>query len=342
MGQRVRGLRVGARRPDYIVCDDLEDKQINKNPKRPREIAEWIGSALMKTMDGSKVRDVRRFIYANNKFAPVMIQTILQELHPNWTVNQVNAYNPTTYEPTWSEKYTADYYRKEEEDNVLSARAEYNNDPHIEGAIFKDEHIQWGDLPRRDYFNAVVCHWDIAYGGTATSDYNACMIMGLKDKDYWYFDGFCQQTKMRAALEWMALKKLELAEIGVNVFFRYEAQFWNDAVQQVIEDVEKAYNVDFGFVKVDTPRSRKYERILGMHPNFQNKKMYFNKYKKAHSDTQIALSQLKGIEPGYKGHDDAPDAMQQCIEFLSTFVRYGGGDLNYRTGNSTRRSKTMY
>ena len=38
---------------------------------------------------------------------------------------------------------------------------------------------------------------------------------------------------------------------------------------------------------------------------------------KGDSDTQVALAQLKGIEPGYSTHDDAPDADEQAISVLS-------------------------
>ena len=34
MGQNTRGLRVKNKRPTFIVADDLEDKEINKNPRR--------------------------------------------------------------------------------------------------------------------------------------------------------------------------------------------------------------------------------------------------------------------------------------------------------------------
>ena len=34
---------------------------------------------------------------------------------------------------------------------------------------------------------------------------------------------------------------------------------------------------------------------------------------------QVAIAQLKGIEPGYKSHDDAPDAEAMGIEYLSRF-----------------------
>lgn len=101
MGQSVRGLRVKNKRPSLINCDDLETKDINANPKRQIKMVNWIVRDLIPTMDG----EIKRFTYSNNRFAPIMIQTMLQELYPKWKVHQVNAYDPVTYVPIWTGKY---------------------------------------------------------------------------------------------------------------------------------------------------------------------------------------------------------------------------------------------
>src|SRR5690554_2694461 len=172
-GQSVRGLRVKDQRPDYIVIDDLETKELIANPKRQLKLAKWIERDLIPTMDGP----IRRLKYACNRFAPVMIQTILQDRHPKWRVHHVKAYDPVTYEPTWFQKYDNEYYKVvEQEIGVLAAKAEYNNEPHIEGTIFKEEDIQWRKLPSLNHFKVIVGFWDVAYAGTPTSDYNAVRV----------------------------------------------------------------------------------------------------------------------------------------------------------------------
>jgi hypothetical protein len=62
--------------------------------------------------------------------------------------------------------------------------------------------------------------------------------------------------------------------------------------------------------------------------------MYYNIAKKAHTDTIIGLQQLYGIEPNYKTHDDAPDADQQAVEYLSRYLRAGSNQT--RTGKFKR------
>ena len=312
MGQSVRGLRVQAQRPDLCVCDDLEDKSLIKNPRRQDEFATWIERDLIPTMDGAK----RRFIQANNRFAPRMIQTVLQEKHPKWKVHEIAAYDPTTFKPSWASKYSDTYFKDIEEDiGTLAAQAEYNNKPHVEGKIFTDEQIQWCKLPRIDTFDVIVAHWDIAYSGTKTSDFNAIKIWGLKNNNFYLIDCYVKQSKMKAALQWMAYTQKNWNENSI-VHWQYEAQFWNDAVKDTIETVEAEEGIDLCLSQIDTPKGKKYDRMLRMQPHYQNSRVFYNEKLKSHNDTQVGIAQLKGIEPSYNTKDDSPDADDQCFQFL--------------------------
>lgn len=316
MGQSCRGLRVKSLRPNYIVMDDCETKQSVKNERRQDETVEWVERHLLPTMDGG----TRRFVYANNAFAPVMIQKKLQERHPKWKVHHVNAYDPVTYISSWPEKYADDYFKTiEEELGILAAQAEYNQEPHVEGKIFTEDHIQWKKLPRMDHLQTIVGHWDVAYAGTATADYNAVRVWGLKDREFYYIDSFVKKSKMRAALEWMCDFQKGLPK-GAIVHWQFEAQFWNDEVERTIREVEAVFQMELRLSKVQNPRTKKYDRILSLHPYYQNGRIYWNEKKKAHRDTQVGKAQLLGIEPGYKGHDDAPDADECAITFLSKHI----------------------
>ena len=213
MRQSVRGLRRGSRRPDYIVADDLEDQDTVKNPRRQKEIAKWIEKDLIPTMDGPR----RRFMIANNRFHPSMIMTVLMERHPKWKVDRVDAYDPVNYEPAWKEKYNSDYYRdREDELGIMAARAEYNNDPHIEGSVFTEDMIQWTKLPSINHFDSIVAHWDVAYSDAATADYNAVRIWGLKDNRFYLIDCFVRQSKMKAAVCWIALLCKEFPNTAIR------------------------------------------------------------------------------------------------------------------------------
>ena len=322
MGQDVRGLRKKHRRPNYCVCDDLEDKDTVKNPKRQDEYVDWIVDSLLKTMDG----DTRRFLYANNDPFPRSILGQLAKLHPNWDVDEVKAYNKVTHKPAWPEKYTPDYYRTiEQEDGTLSAHAEYLHEPHVKGKIFTDDEFQWIKLPKLNHFKFIVGHWDIAYTDNEGSDYNAARVWGLYDGNFYYIDSIVKQCKMRAALEWMVDFDKNLPSTVV-VHWQFESQFWNDEVKRIIKEVEHENDWKLYLKKVDPPKGiRKYDRILRLKSYYQNGRMFFNEKKVAHNYTQEGLKQLKGIEPGYRTKDDAPDADEHCIKELEKHNKRGAG-----------------
>lgn len=322
IGQSVRGLRVLAQRPDLCVVDDIETTDTVSNPKRQDKYVNWITTALLPTMDGSK----RRLLYANNRFAPRMIQTELQALHPTWLVSHVPAYDKASYKPAWPAKYADDYYRKvEEEIGKLSALAEYVQEPHISGKIFTPEQIVWDDMPQLKDFRIIIGYWDVAYAGNSSSDYNAVRIWGLcKNNLFWQVQSFLKQSKMTAAVAYICHVQKTLPE-GVLIHWRYESQFWNDELDRTIREVSQQHGVRLYISKVNTPRTKKYDRILSMQPLYQNNRIRYNKQMKGDADTQQGLAQLYGIEPGYNTHDDAPDADQQAIDFLEKHIPSKGG-----------------
>lgn len=331
MGQDVRGLRVGANRPDLIIADDLEDKDTIKNPRIQDEVVHWILTAVLKTMDGSR----RRFVFAGNRFAPRMIQTELEAKTKGWLIHQINGYNPTTYEPRWKEKYTAEYWKEIEEDGVLEAHAEYNNDPHIKGTIFKDEDFIYAKIPKLKEFEAIIGFWDVAWTDNKTSDFNAIPIVGLKNERYYLIDVFCRQVKIKQALEFIAEKEKTLPK-DVIIHWCFEQQFINDEILRTIKEVSEEQKVDLKIKKVKIS-GKKYDRIVTtLTPIFQNGNLIINEDLKAHSHTQIGLNQLKGIEPGYKIKDDFPDALASAKNNLTTTCRKR---IKPRTGKARKRNR---
>lgn len=317
IGQSVRGFRIGAQRPDLCVVDDIETRETARNPKRQDEYVKWVKEDLVPTMDGP----LRRLLYANNRFAPRMIQTELQALQPDWHVSHVSAYDKATYEPAWPEKYHKDYYREiESEIGRLSALAEYVQEPHVKGKIFTEDQIIWDKPPKLNHYRFIVGHWDIAYAGNSSSDFNAVRIWGLdKNNIFWYIQSFVKQTKMAEAVQYMCDVQKNLPPT-VTIHWQYESQFWNDEVDRTIREISEKTGVRLLIRKVDTPRTKKYDRILTMQPRYQNNRIRYNIAMKGDGDTQEGLNQLYGIEPGYNSHDDAPDADEQCINELEKYI----------------------
>ena len=297
----------------------MEDKDTLRNPKKQDEIVQWIERAIIPTMDGP----VRRFLFLQNNFAPRTIQNQLAARHPKWRVNRVNACsNDPDRKPTWHEKYPDNYYQELESGDAglgtITLESEYNNTPFIEGSVFTADMIQWGKPPRIDHFEFIVGRWDPAYSGK--NDYNAVRVWGLKDHKFWLIGSFVRQCKMGDAVRWM-YQYYERLPQGVQVHWRVESQFWNDPLREAIKDVEKEKKYFLGISVTDSPKGKKLDRLISMHPYYQNGRVYWSETEKANNDTQVGLAQLLGIEPGYRTHDDAPDADQQAITDLVSVDR---------------------
>jgi len=311
MGQDARGLRQGSQRPNYIVADDLEDKDTLKNPKRQDEIVKWIERAIIPCMDGP----IRRYLHPNNNFAPRTIQEELRKRHPSWRLNQVDACAPTPDRaPRWKEKYPPNYYKElEEAIGTIALEAEYNNKPFVEGSVFTPEMIQWAKPPRWDHFQFIVGRWDPAYSGK--NDYNAVRVWGLYKHNFWLMKAFVRQCKMKEAIRWM-FQTQKMLPAGVTIHWRVESQFWNDPVREAVKEVEQEMKETLNIVETESPKGKKLDRLISMHPYYQNGRTYWNENERASNDMQVGLAQLLGIEPGYKTHDDAPDADEQAISDL--------------------------
>jgi hypothetical protein len=60
--------------------------------------------------------------------------------------------------------------------------------------------------------------------------------------------------------------------------------------------------------------------LLGLYPYYQNKRIWYCDTLKSDNDNNVAFEQLKGIEPGYRTKDDAPDAKMEAIRRLEVYV----------------------
>lgn len=317
MRQNIRGLRKAAQRPDYWAIDDLESRSTIQNSKMQDKYVDWIKAEVLPTMVGAR----RRFIGANNRFAPRMVQTILREQNPDWTWHLIPGYDPVTYKSAWPAMYSSQYWRQQEKDlTVPYAHSEYNHVPMAVGKIFKEEMISYGPLPELNLMNAIVSHWDIAYAGNSTSDYNAVKIWGRHKKDFWLIDCFVKQSKMKLAVEWMCMKQIEFQQMGLVIFWQYESQFWNDEVQRVISETESEYGVSLNLMSIKNGGQNKLFRMLSMHPYYQNGRIWVNELLKASPDYHVGKNQLLAVEPGMTEHDDSPDADQQAIVKLEMYT----------------------
>jgi len=140
-------------------------------------------------------------------------------------------------------------------------------------------------------------------------------VWGLKDHKFWLIAAFVRQCKMKDAVRWICSYNAQVPS-SVYIHWRVEGQFWNDPLRESIAEVEQELKTTAGISVVDSPKGKKLDRLMRMHPYYQNGRTWWSENIKSTNDCQVGLAQLLGIEPGYRTHDDAPDADEQAISDL--------------------------
>ncbi|MDR1155809.1 MAG: hypothetical protein LBL04_13975 [Bacteroidales bacterium] len=326
-GQDPRGIRHRQYRPDYIVGDDLDSREECRNPRRLRQSVAYICEDVIPCAD---IRGCR-FILSNNIFAPQTILTEIRDTREGWTYRQVNA-TDAGFSPTWRQKYTRGYYIDLcAKIGTLSFQSEYNNSPYAEGIHFTQDLIDrcWEAPPEWTEFDFIIGYWDVAYSGAKTADFNAVKVWAAVRSELWLMDAFVRQCKMYDAVQYMYDFEASLPK-GVRINWYYESQFWNDALMMVFREVSDASTRrgifgkrrgEISLIKDDRPKGNKYDRILAQLPFYQQNRIRYNIHRRNSGDMQTGIAQLMGIEPGYKCHDDSPDADAAALDKLNRRIR---------------------
>lgn len=158
--QAVRGLKWGHRRPDLIICDDLENDEIVMNQERRQKFREWFFNALMPTMsDTGTIRIVGTILH---------FDSLLERLMPQSTGNKrrftkskgLKTYSTEPNRPWKAVKFRAhsDYNdfskilwkEKFSEERLLTIRSDYEEQGFPEG--YSQEYLNYPIAEGNSYF----------------------------------------------------------------------------------------------------------------------------------------------------------------------------------------------
>ena len=312
MGQSPNGTRMDENRPDFILCDDLHYKKLEKNPALVREICEWIEEDLMGCFDGTP----DRFLLVNNTVSKTSViwrlrQLMVEQREPGekWWFLDVPALDKNG-EPTWPEKYTKAFWAARR--SKMSRRAwerTYQNNPVEEGKDFKEEWIRYKKLEPLKTYDAIVVYGDPSWKEDKNSDFKAVKTWGNFKTELHLIDAWVRQcSPMEMVRYYYDHYEKYVLKLQLNVEYYIEAnmlQFmWMDWFYE--EGLRRGYQMPIYY---DTQKKdNKYERILSMSPNYENGFVYWNLDKKNDPDFIESQQQLVMIEPGYTTPDDSPDA----------------------------------
>lgn len=332
-GQSPRGLRDRQNRPDYIICDDLDDDELSRNPDRVRQATEWTREALMGTFGAED----GRFIMVGNLISKCSVLASVMDT-PGAFVSRVNVYD-NHGNPAWPQYWSKP--RIEARRRQIGFRAfekEYMNNPITLGAVFREENIVYGPmLPKLTQYKQLISYTDPSWKASKNSDYKATMLVGrAPDGSYHLLKAFAAQTSVSDMIQWhYAIAKF--VDGRVPVYYYMEANM----LQQLLLDEFRKHGAEKGDVIPVRGDNRKkpdkFARIEALEPLFSQNLILFNKEERDSPGMQVLVEQLLAFERGSRVHDDAPDALEGAIWLINR--RWGTNPDNIRPASSPHASR---
>lgn len=319
-GQSPRGLREGHQRPAYIVIDDVDTKKHVNNDRIMGEGVDYILEEVLGCFDAAD-NSIERLVYANNNFHKNSITNRLKEKFNHFIKVDKEAGEKSQYEvfsvcavkdlinfePLWSAKTTAKYWRNKYTKNPRAFLREYMHVHVSEGKMFTQEMMQWKKMLKLDDYDALIFIGDLSYKDTG--DFKALFLIGKSKKEYHIIHSFLRQTSRQIAAEWLydIFEKRNLASF--NISYKFDGLFAQD---EFVNDFDRE-GEERGYYIAIIPNKKKYgnkfdhiESGLGV---FIRRWVFWNIDEKELLDQIEAIEQFLSFEKGSGTHDDAPDAI---------------------------------
>lgn len=199
--QKVRGLKWNSKRPDLIVCDDLENDEIVMNKERRAKFKKWFNNALLPCRSiGGIVRLVGTVLHADSFLErlmpnPYSKNTITGELKQHstakiagWTSVKYRAHNDEFTQILWPSRFNKKHFvelRQQYVEQGLpeSYSQEYLNIPVDEATSYFKRHdflpvVEDDEKKRLNYYITA----DLAISQEAHADYSVFLIAGVDDE----------------------------------------------------------------------------------------------------------------------------------------------------------------
>lgn len=318
--QSPRGARKGQKRPNYGVIDDIDDDILVNNQKRVKKVLKTIWGAFFFALD---TRGSTMICVGNRIHAQSVLAHMVGDIKPGAPKREglyhskIFAIDPKTGRPAWWQRYTLEMINSKVKASGVQGRTEFFHENHVEGEIFKDAYIHWIKMQHLLHkYTMIVGYFDPSFENNPTSDFKAVRVWGgLKttsgDWQRHCLKSFVRRVPIIEAFEFMSGIDDKMPP-GVGVLWYIEKQFTNKLFTDALTSHNKARKkISKKQLVVLTDKDKKpnkYLRIVQMQPAYVNGENYYNIDEMYNPDMIEGNNQLKGIEPGYAGADDSPDA----------------------------------
>lgn len=331
-GQSPRGTRKAEKRPNYIVVDDIDDKEIVKNRDRVLDAVDWVREDLLGCFD---LKGGRMVIAGNRIHKYSILSHIVGDVEDDDPVNPAIWHskvfaleNPKTHRedqsekgvPAWKEFYTRqDVEDRMEKMGYRASQREFFHKHIIEGRVFKNEWLVFHDLPALPTYIYIVAYTDPSFKDTKKNDYKAIVCVGKSGKFYDLIDVWVAQTNSDAmVVAHYDMHERLLEDKATNPLHYLEANF----IQDVHLDTYVEESTKRGYMLAiradDRKKPDKFGRIENLTPLFERGLIRINAKLRKNPHFITFKDQLLGFP---NAHDDAPDAFEGAVYILNQKTR---------------------
>jgi predicted phage terminase large subunit-like protein len=202
--QKLRGLKWGNKRPDLVVCDDMENDELVMNKERREKLKKWFSSALLPVRsDKGKIRMVGTILHADSlleglmpkEYAKTTVEyglKVWSTVTTGWLAIKYRAHNKDMSLLLWPEKKSAEELKKiremYKEQGLLDVYSqEYLNKPidesntYFRRSDFLAEKEEDKEKPLTYYITM-----DLAVTQKTSSDYSCFLVAGIDNEGFVY------------------------------------------------------------------------------------------------------------------------------------------------------------
>ena len=312
-GQSPRGTRNNEARPDFILCDDIDEDEMCRNPKRLSNAYDWMMGALFGCLS---ITGNKRFVVVGNIIAKDTL--VKRAITVSDDHEQINILD-TTKQPSWKERFSLEEceYMIKKMGYRLSQR-EYFNNPINEGKVFKKEWFQFKKLPPLRSYKFMVAYLDPGFKKTATSDSKSLVLIALHEGKFHIRKVFAGQASVEEMIEWGYSMDTFVKANNGTYQFKMEEVFLQDLLYKDFAAVAKVKKYPLPVSGDTRKKPDKDARITSISGYFERGDVYLDEEIENDHHTVEMMEQFLNFEQGVKSKKDAPDAVEGAMHILSS------------------------
>ncbi len=339
-GQSPRGARKQEKRPNYGVIDDVDDDEIVHNPKRVDKIVKNILGAFFFALS---IKGARFVMGGNRIHHNSILANVVGDTKPGAKKREGIYHSKVKAiekgKPAWWQRYTLDeLYRKIKRAGPVLAKQEFFHETEIEGKIFKNKYFRFAKIPHLGKMEVIIGYFDPSFENKETSDFKAASLWGLRNGKRYCIKRFTRRCELDDVFEWMINIEKKLPK-NVGVIWYVEKQFFTRPIKNALRRAIRKHKYPLAVIEDDRTKPNKYTRIVRMEPEYSAGNVIYNVEEEHDPDMVEGNLQVKGIEPGYRTPDDAPDADEGAWHYLDQHLLFTDEDLDDDAVNIGRHER---